>query len=314
MIANIVSIEEEITAFYAGDESALESIMERTMPLLRKFAKQESLRSRSDVFDLIQAGALRVTQDLRRRRYDPSRGRWITYLYVILPQAMKDAERRGRLVRPGQFSCTSERNKEQARRTLFMGSVVPESIAAKSDYRRDMDSPSGVALAEYLEPAARNIMLLRLNGKLQREVAKILGCTKQNVDRIQKTAVRDIVTLARFPFIRRIGATGLESWDVMICQRQQVKTFVCEGVRVDQRFSKLAPELSNPQFDELERQHVLAGGHKEPFIVWRGYLLADFERFCLTIYHGIPFETERMQFDSGNAAFEWCVEQRYANR
>jgi hypothetical protein len=80
-------------------------------------------------------------------------------------------------------------------------------------------------------------------------------------------------------------------------------------------FESLIPPLSSNEFALLE-EIILAGGCRDPLVVWNVYLLDGHHRFSICLKHGIPFRTvvpDRELEDDLDARI-WIVENQFGRR
>lgn len=74
-------------------------------------------------------------------------------------------------------------------------------------------------------------------------------------------------------------------------------------------FPQLVQPLRRSSYHRL-RQSVLREGAQTPVLVWRSYVLEDFDQYALFAKHQIPFECREMDFSSREEALAWvCAKQ-----
>ena len=74
-------------------------------------------------------------------------------------------------------------------------------------------------------------------------------------------------------------------------------------------FPQLVQPLRRSSYQRL-RQSILREGAQAPILVWRSYVLEDFERYALFMKHEIPFEYRETDFSSREEAVAWiCAKQ-----
>ena len=74
-------------------------------------------------------------------------------------------------------------------------------------------------------------------------------------------------------------------------------------------FPQLVQPLRKSSYQRL-RQSLLREGPQAPILVWRSYVLEDFERYAIFTKHQIPFECREMDFSSREEAVAWvCAKQ-----
>jgi len=85
--------------------------------------------------------------------------------------------------------------------------------------------------------------------------------------------------------------------------------------KINGDFEKLIPPLLSNEF-ELLQESILAGGCRDPLVVWNGFLLDGHHRFSICLKHGIPFKTvapDRDLEDDLDARI-WIVRNQFGRR
>ena len=84
--------------------------------------------------------------------------------------------------------------------------------------------------------------------------------------------------------------------------------------QVDLEFKALMPPLSTEEYDRLQ-QNILADRKcHDAVLLWNGFIVDGFNRFCICVEHGIEFKVEELHFDSKDDAKIWIINHQLGRR
>ena len=88
-----------------------------------------------------------------------------------------------------------------------------------------------------------------------------------------------------------------------------------QGPTIDPEFRSLIPPPSAEELAQLEA-NLLAGGCRDPLVVWRGQglLLDGHNRHTICVRHGIPFDIVEVDLSDRDAARVWIIDNRRSRR
>ena len=95
--------------------------------------------------------------------------------------------------------------------------------------------------------------------------------------------------------------------------RENIEDRLSPELTVDEEFAGLIPQLSDEEYQRLERS-ILSEGCREAIIVWHNTIIDGHNRYRICRMHDIPYRIERREFVSDNDAKLWMLNNQLGRR
>ncbi len=87
-----------------------------------------------------------------------------------------------------------------------------------------------------------------------------------------------------------------------------------EKYRIDPELNNVLPELSEEDYEALEKSLLTDGFKGAPIMVWGDIIVDGHNRYEICNRHNIPYEVKKVEFDSKEEAIRWMVRQQIGRR
>lgn len=134
--------------------------------------------------DMQQVGRIAIWR--AALNYDKEKGAWSTYCLKALDRSM--GREIGRRRRQSQLKVVSLETPMGEDDDMELKDIIPDTYDHFGLAEVDILDKTNV-----LKPKELEVMLMRRDGYLYKEIAEAIGCSKQNVDRIVKAAQAKLV-------------------------------------------------------------------------------------------------------------------------
>ena len=84
--------------------------------------------------------------------------------------------------------------------------------------------------------------------------------------------------------------------------------------RIDPELKSIMSELAEDEKDMLEKSLLQDGYKGPPIVVWEDTIVDGHNRYELCRKHNIPFEVQKMQFDSKDEVIQWMIRAQIGRR
>ena len=82
---------------------------------------------------------------------------------------------------------------------------------------------------------------------------------------------------------------------------------------IDKEFQSLIPQLSDTEFEQLEK-NILAEGIRDALVIWNGIILDGHNRFAIAQAHGLKYKTTDIELEGRDAAIIWIIHNQLGRR
>ena len=184
-----------ISRFQAGEESALETLIESHKVSLNRFIFRY-VHDAAEVEDILYQTFVRAWQS--RSRYRPT-AKFQTWLFTIASNLCRDSARKKRR-RPGDFAATSKDFDEEL--DSVKADISKDPTPAETAEISEEVSMLKIAIHELPHKLKNALILFSIEGYSQIEAGEMLGCSPK--------AVENRVRRAREILHKKLGALGVE--------------------------------------------------------------------------------------------------------
>lgn len=84
--------------------------------------------------------------------------------------------------------------------------------------------------------------------------------------------------------------------------------------RIDPELNEIMPRLTKEELEELENSLLKDGYKGAPLIVWGDIIIDGHNRYQLCKKHNIPYEVQKMEFESKEEVIQWMIRAQLGRR
>lgn len=85
-------------------------------------------------------------------------------------------------------------------------------------------------------------------------------------------------------------------------------------LKIDTEFQHLLRQLSDDEYESLEKNIIDAGKATDPIIVWNGIIIDGHHRHRICNEHRLPYQIEDVEFSTRAQARAWIINHQYGRR